>query len=160
MRSHNDDMLLESVFKSEVALTPQWLRLTRTKKLITYVTETALIGMMLYSLSPESGSFISRPLVLAMLIPLAVLLPIWFIKACLEELRAYETAAYIVSIRKKVEENRFTENHIDYCDIEEFRPLITQPATFCPHCGFVLTPGENICRTCGHGQFNIWKNQN
>lgn len=157
MRSHNDDMLLESVFKSEVALTPQWLRLSRTKKLITYVTETTLIGMMLYSMSPESGSFISKPIVLAVLIPLAVLLPIWFIKALREEIKAYETATYIVSHRKKEEETRYV-NYVDYCDIEEFKPLLTQPATFCPHCGFVMKPGETSCRTCG--QFNIWKNQN
>lgn len=158
MRSHNDDMLLESVFKSEVALTPRWLRLSKAKKLITYVTETALIGMILYSMSPESGSFISRPLVLAMLIPSAVLLLIWFIKATREELKAYETAAYIVSIRNKKEENRFAVNHANYSALEEFKPYITQPATFCPHCGFILTPGETTCKTCG--QFNVWKNQN
>ena len=156
MRSH-DDMLLESVFKSEVALTPQWLRLSRTKKLITYVTETALIGMMLYSMSPESGSFISKPLALAVLTPFAVLLPIWFIKALREEIKAYETASYIVEQRKKKEVTKYA-NHVDYCDAEDFKPIITQPARFCPHCGFVLTPGENSCKTCG--RFNIWKNRN
>ena len=158
MRSHDDDMLLKSVLKSETALTPQWLRLSKPKKFITYVTETALIGMLLYSLSPESGSFISRPFVLAVLTPLAVLLPVWFIKACREEIKAYETAYYIVSLREKNEENRFAVNHLNYCDIDDdVKSVITYPADFCPYCGFIKTPGDTACRTCG--KFNIWENQ-
>jgi hypothetical protein len=156
MRSLDDDMLLKSVFQSEVALTPQWLRLTKTKKFITLVTESALIGMMLYSLSSESGSFVSRPLVPAVLISFAVLLPIWFIKACCEEIKAYENASYIVSLRKKNDINRHTVNHPNYCDIDDgFKSVLTYPATFCSCCGLLLTPGEDTCRTCG--QFNIWK---
>lgn len=158
MRSHKDDMLMKSVFHSEAALTPKWLRLTKARKLVACVTEITLTAMMLYSVSSESDSFITSPEFLIVLILSAVLLPVWFIRACFEEIRAYETASYIVSLKRRNEKSRFAANHIDYCDKEEDGvSSVSVPAAFCPRCGFVLNAGDNTCRTCGASYDRVWK---
>lgn len=145
-----NDLLLQETFKSEMALIPFWLRLTKAKKVAAGIIELSLLTSIAYAVNSMLNSHGTIPLYMFFVIPLAVLLPVWFKKASHEELTAFKTASYTVSLKRYHEKSRFTPNRISYCDPKEnAAPVVFIPATFCPKCGLLLVEGEKSCRTCG-----------
>lgn len=150
MRSLDEKMLLKTVFQSEAALIPRWLRISKFKLILAFITETMLISSILYILNfgtaTESESYVS----LCLLVPLSVLIPLWFYKAQQEQIKAYATATRIVSAKIRNEKNRFARNSEASADLLQSPvPVIYREARFCPSCGFLMNPADKVCKTCG-----------
>ncbi len=149
MGSIKNDMYMQTVFRSELALVPRWLRLTKPKLVTAFIAEAALLAMIYYALTPGINMIVSSKVLLAVLIPVSVLPALWFFLAFHKGFAAYRTAAYIAEY-KRMKENRFARNHWDYCDKrDEYAPAVYQKARFCPSCGLLLMAGENKCKSCG-----------
>ncbi len=149
MRNYRNDSHNNTTFKSEIRLIPLWIRLTGIKLVVAAFAIMAVFTAIVFAVKPGSNSILSDSKNLYFLIPLAILISLWTFKICREALTAQKIAEFLNSKKRESEELTFLRNHHHYTDTPRSqKPRAYTYSQFCPNCGWVMLPGERICKTC------------
>ncbi|MBP5181080.1 MAG: hypothetical protein J6127_07320 [Clostridiales bacterium] len=149
MRSKRSEALMHETFKTEIKLVPFILRMSGFKLFVAAFAQITTYTAIVYVLKSNAASAFANDKYLYLLFPLAALVSLWLFSILREAMIAYKAATYIVSLKKSDEELSFARNYVSHVELDrKHTPPIHMPARFCPHCGLLMMPGENICNSC------------